>query len=239
MDRSSIAHRASDLPPHHHALFTALAGDGPSSPVPPPRPRLRQGLVLLSILAFGCAPLGTAQVQSDSNKFLVILNEGQVDISPRGVSVNNCALILPNGRVHLERRLQQLPNSSATLEVFESSLDTVLSRQLGEILNDESVKKLPPFVWPATPMMGTKFRGFKARITRGDQVQSVGYFTGPEATPERRLDSAPNTISNDIRNRWKESAATLRPLLQWLQGLEASKLEPSDRKSTLCTTDGY
>jgi len=191
--------------------------------------------VLVLWFALACLPVGRAQrAQSDLSKFVVILNEGQTDISPRGINVRSCAVISPDGRFHLERRYQQLPKSSASLKVYESSLDSVQLQRLRAILDDEGVRKLPAFVWPSTPAVGAKFRGFEARIERGDQVQHVGYFVGSEVAPGKRLDPA----TDGIKKEWKEAVAALQPLFLWFQDLEASNLEPSGGESTLCSAGG-
>ena len=197
------------------------------------KPKISWELVLLWIFTVPCLSLNAQHAESDSRQFVVILNEGETDISPTGVNVHTCALVLPDGRFHLERRVQQLPNSSATLKIFESTLDSVQFRELQETLNGESIRKLLQFVWPAAPMIGTRFRGFRARIARGDQTQSTGYFELQGATSGKASDSEPS----DIEKGWEQSKTGLRPLLQWFQGLKASKLEPSDKKSTLCSTD--
>jgi hypothetical protein len=194
---------------------------------------MRRALVLWFGLA--CLPVGRAQrAQPDLSQFVVILNEGQTDISPRGINVRSCALVSADGRFHLERRYQQLPEPSANLKVYEYPLDSVQLQRLRAILDDEGVRRLPPFAWPPTPAVGTKFRGFEARIVRGGQVQHVGYFVGSEGTAGNQLDPA----TAGIKKEWKEATAALQPLFRWLQDLEASKLEPSGRESTLCSTGG-
>src|SRR5260370_34423119 len=144
--------------------------------------KLRWELVLLWVFTLAYPPLTAQHAESDSRQYVVILNEGETDISPKGVNVHTCAVVFPDGRFRLESRIQQLPNSSATLKIFESSLDSVQFRELQEILNSDSIKKLPQFVWPATPMMGTRFRVFRARIARGDKTQSTAYFGLQAAT---------------------------------------------------------
>jgi hypothetical protein len=194
----------------------------------------RAQLVVLWIIVLACMPLSRAQrPRSDSTRFLVILNESETDISSTGINLSNCALISPEGRFHLERRAQQLPSHGATLKLFDSSLDSTQFRQLQEILNNESIKGLPPFVPPAPLMMGTRFRGFKATIARGEEVQSVGYFIEQGQAEEKSSHSPPS----GMKRAWEQSEAALQPLLRWLHGLEASKLEPSDGKSTLCNAD--
>lgn len=193
--------------------------------------------VLAAGLALACAPVGLAQRSDpDPAQFIVILNAGRTDVSLTGVNSRDCALVLPDGRFHLERRYQRLPKSSATLRVYESSLSSVQLQRLRAILDDEGIMNLAPFVWPSTPAVGTKFEGFEARIARGSQLQQVGYFVEPEGTPERHLD--PET--EGVRKRWKEAEVTLGPLLQWFRGLEESEsgLEPSGAAPTRCNPGG-
>jgi len=192
-----------------------------------------QRLVLPSILAIASIPFAFAQnIPSDSVAFLVILSEGATDLSARGLTLHQCALILPDGRFHLEQRVQRLPNSKATLKVFESSLDSAQFRKLQEILNDESVKELPPLASPTTPMGGNKSRRFTAEIARGRQVQSVGYFEAQRQTAEKSQDLAPS----NMKKGWEQSKAALRPLLQWFHGMQAVNLEPSRGESNLCSS---
>jgi hypothetical protein len=193
-----------------------------------------QRLVLLSILAIAYIPFAFAQnIQSDSVPFLVILREGATDLSARGLNLHQCALILPDGRFHLEQRVQRLPNSKASLKVFESSLDSAQFRKLQEILNDETVKELPPLVSPTSAVGGNQFGGFTAEVARGERVQSVGYFEAQGQTAEKSSDLA----HSNRKKGWEQSKAALRPLQQWFHGLQAANLEPSRGESTLCSTD--
>jgi hypothetical protein len=150
------------------------------------------------------------------------------------LNVHDCMQVLPDGRFHLERRIQQLPSPSATLRVFDSWLDTAHFRKLQEILKDEKISELPPYVQPEIPMTAPRFRGVKVDIPRGTQVQSVGYWLWKGGTS----DSSPNNAPDNIKTAWRDSESAMRPLVDWLHCIEALNLGPSNSASTMCgTTD--
>ncbi len=194
---------------------------------------LQAGLVSLVILAFACAAVTFAQrLQSDSNQFLVILHESQTDISPRGRSVSNCALIFPDGRFHVERRVQQLPGSTAALKIFDSSLDSAQLQHLKTALDSEGIRRLPPYEQPILPMGVPWSYGFNARITRPTGVQNVGYWSWREGVPT----ASPNSSPENVKKGWRLSETELRPLVDWLRSIEHLKPVPSEvRSDTLCT----
>jgi hypothetical protein len=194
---------------------------------------LQAGLVSLLLLAFACAAVAFAQrLQSDSNQFLVILHQGQTDISPRGRSVSNCALIFPDGRFHVERRVQQLPGSTAALEIFDSSLDSAQLQYLKTALDSEGIRRLPPYEQPILPMGVPWSYGFNARISRPTGVQNVGYWTWRDGVPA----ASPNSSPENVKKGWRLSETELRPLVDWLRSIEHLKLIPSEvRSDTLCS----
>jgi hypothetical protein len=193
---------------------------------------LQAGLVSLVILAFTCAAVTFAQrLQSDSNQFWVIVHEGQTDISPRGRSVSNCALIFPDGRFHVERRVQELPGSTAALKIFDSSLDSTQLQHLKTVLDSEGIRRLPPYEQPILPMGVPWSYGFNARITRPTGVQNVGYWTWRDGVST----ASPNSSPENVKKGWRLSETELRPLVDWLRSIEHLKLVPSEgRSDTLC-----
>lgn len=78
---------------------------------------------VLILLALSITTSGFAQQSSDQPEggFLIQIRESQMDLSRNGVTFNNCMQVLPNGRFHLERRLQQLPATTASLNILDSS----------------------------------------------------------------------------------------------------------------------
>jgi hypothetical protein len=190
-------------------------------------------LIASTVLALGCALLAAAQnAPPDPVPFLVSIHEQQMDLSPTGVTSSSCIVVQPDGRFHLERRRQQLPKATATLKIFESSLNSAQLQQLRDILNDESITKLPPFVQPAIPMTVPWVQALNAKIGRGREVHSVGYWVWRGGTPE----GSPNSTPDNIKKAWQGAAIALRPLVEWFHEAEAMKLDPSNAKSTLCST---
>jgi hypothetical protein len=195
---------------------------------------LRLVLPLVAIVVLVWIVGGSAlRAQSEWGRFLVLISEKQTDISPRGLNLSNCAIILPDGRFHFEHRVQQLPSSGATLTVFESSLDSAQSQEIQAILGKEEIRQLPAYVQPKLPIGAPFSYGFNARIARPKGVQNVGYWTWRGGPPE----APPNTETETVKKAWQQSEDALRPLADWLHGIEDSRMIPSDTQSTLCTTD--
>ena len=78
-----------------------------------PRRATQNGFVFLTLFI---ATIAMGQ-QNPSVPFLIKMYELETDLSPGGVSVHNCALVLPNGQLRLEVKKQQLPNPTATFSV--------------------------------------------------------------------------------------------------------------------------
>jgi hypothetical protein len=161
---------------------------------------------------------------------LVMMAEGQNDLSRSGVNVHDCIVVMPDGHFHLERRRQQLPSPSATLGIVDSSLNNDQPRLLQSILDDEAIEKLPPYAQPALPMAVPWSRGFDAKIARDSGVQRVGFWLWRGGT----LETSPNSTPDDIKKGWRDSETALRPLLEWLHGIEALNLVSTGRKSNVC-----
>jgi hypothetical protein len=193
-------------------------------------------LIASSLLFLAWTPLSAAQNQPRRHPvpFLVSISEGTTDLSRNGVNVHDCILVQPDGRFHLERRMQQLPNPTATLDVFESSLDLAQLQVLRSTLNNDSIQRLPSYVLPAIPMSVPWFRGFHAKIARGTEVQSVGYWVWRGGDPA----TSPNSTPDSTKRDWHDSEVALRPLVEWFDGTKALKLGPSAAKSTLCSGGG-
>jgi hypothetical protein len=192
------------------------------------------GLVGLALLAIvrGTTAIPT-QSKPESTRFLVGIGEATTDLSSLGISRHTCILVLPDGRFHLESRIQHLPSSVATANNFDYSLDSLQLQRLREILGDERIRQLPEYASPAMPMAVTWSSGFNARIPRATGVQNVGYWKWRGGTPA----ASPNSAPESVKKGWQESETALQPLVDWLHGIEALRLPKSDAKATMCDAD--
>jgi len=102
-------------------------------------------LILLLVVAFLPSAV-SAQVgrPSDPQATPVRIDEGRFDNEP-GVTSSDCILVMPDGRFHVERRRQVLPSSTATLNIFESSLDSSQLQQLGDIVAEAEASRIPAY----------------------------------------------------------------------------------------------
>jgi len=132
---------------------------------------------LLATLIIASTLLLSAQESPPTAAFdhLATIGETTVDWA-KGTNVSSCMVVLPGGRLHLERRTQRLPNPTATLQIFESTLDTAQLRQLVEILGQADPRTVPPYVLPPLPMDVPWFYTFSAEITREHAIQRGGYW---------------------------------------------------------------
>jgi hypothetical protein len=143
-------------------------------------------------------------------------------------------LVLPDGRFHLERRKEIAPNPTSSLDVFESSLDSVQLEKLQDILKGESIKKLPDYTLPAFPMAVPWFATVKAKIARDGQIRTVGYWLWREGA----ANESPNSTPDNAKKVWRDSETALQPLVEWFHGVEAFKLTPSGTEPSQCSAGG-
>src|SRR3954468_14180174 len=82
----------------------------------------RSRATVLCVLVLGSL---TARSQSTAQgrEFLVAIKEGQMELSRAGGTSSDCIVVLPDGRLHLERRKHQISQTTGSLSVFEASLD--------------------------------------------------------------------------------------------------------------------
>jgi hypothetical protein len=183
------------------------------------------------VIAVSAALVAVAvQPQQESS---VTIWESTLDLSRGGVSTHTCILVQPDGRFHLEKKTQRLPSSTANREIFDYSLDASQFQQLRSILDDEKLRQLPAYVQPALPMSVPWSHGFDVKILRAADVQHVGYWTWRGGT----ADTSPNSAPQGVKNGWQESEAALKPMADWLHGIESMKLSPSRSESTMCVSD--
>jgi len=168
--------------------------------------------------------------------YIVKIYKVESDISPQGISVHDCAVVRPNGTLHLEVRKQQLPNSEATLSVYEQPLTKTQLEVLHSIIADEQIQKLPSHRQPQKPFTVPYFRGFEAIIQRDEHRQRVGYFA---LRPEDENASTSSSIPQDLRNEWNESEKALVPLVNWLDGIKSLNVTPAKKASQLCVSDPF
>jgi hypothetical protein len=186
-------------------------------------------IVSVTALAAVHAALGGPPPQPQP-EFLVEMREGTTDLSQQVPSVHSCILVLADGRFHLEKKVQRLPSSVATVSVFDYSLDSVQLQTLRAILARGEIRQLPIYSQPLQPIGVPWFYGFSVRIARVTGVQSIGYWTWRGGTPA----ASPNSAPESVKKGWRESETALQPLERWLRSIEGLKLIPSDTQPTMC-----
>jgi hypothetical protein len=176
------------------------------------------GLVLAAALP---AAVGAQTTSSpDPKPFVVRISEDRVD-NGHGVTSTACVLVSPDGRFHLERRQQVLPSSTAVLKVFESSLDSSQLQQLRDILRNEPTGSLPEYdKQPIYFQNAPWFSSVTVEISAGEAARRAVYWSWDER-------SAGPAASAEVKKHWKDAETALRPLVEWLHGIEALKLAPS------------
>jgi hypothetical protein len=191
-------------------------------------PGLAVALALATVFLAGVG----AQTNSATNSKAPTVRIGEADVdNEHGVTSTDCVLVLPDGRFHLERRRQVLPSSTATLVIFESSLDSSQLEQLQGIVENERMSRLPEYdKQPVFFRNAPWFSSVTVDIETGEAVRRVGYWLWHER-------SAGPAAPADVKKRWQDSEAALRPLVEWFHGIEALKLSPSDTRPSGCSSD--
>jgi hypothetical protein len=193
---------------------------------------LHQKLVVLTVAAFALASSIQAQEPGpcDSAPYVVFLGERTADLSAKGVNKASLLTVLPDGRFHLERRVQAAPGEAVVLTIFESTLTSEQLQRLRGILDSDNIKRLPAYERPKFGNVAM-FQIFEAKIFRDPIIQHVGYGDWVE----EGSDAAPN--SAESKKAWGEARVKLSPLLEWMHALETSdQLKPvSDGASRLCS----
>lgn len=193
--------------------------------------RLRNGagslLFALMLLALK-APARQPQTPSD---FLVRISEMRIELSPTGVTANDCLVVQRNGRFHLERRLQQLPQTSAKISVFEFQLTKPQLRQLRDLVDQPAVSNLTQFA-PLQPPYGvTDFGQFMVEIDPQSTPRQFGYFTW-QGNP--RPGVPPQSTPDQVQEDWRHSREALQPVLAWFHNLENQKIHSSNAAPNFC-----
>jgi len=172
--------------------------------------------------------------QTSEAPFIVKMYEADISLDYRGVTVHNCAVVLPNGVLHLEVRKQQLPEPSATLSIYDQLLSEKQLDRLNSIIKDERISKLPSFEQPVRAFTVPHFRGFNTTIPRTTGPQTVGFFAEER---DGQISRPSNFAEDEMRERWKQSETILRPLVNWLHDVASLQLSKSTETSNLCISD--
>jgi hypothetical protein len=192
------------------------------------------GLICVAVLTVpGLTSARLPQAASEGNPFIAGIWESTVDLSQHGTTSHSCILVFPDGRFHLERKVQHLPASTASVSIFDYSLDTSQLGQLRRTLDDEKIRHLPAYTLPTLPMGVPWSHGLNVKIARAGGLQEAGYLTWRGGTAE----VSPNSAPENIKKKWQESETALQALVDWFHSIEGLKLTPSDTSPSGCTTD--
>lgn len=191
--------------------------------------------LMLALLAVLCGTIASGaphwtQAEIGSRNFVVQAHHMQTALRPDGGTSSTCILVLPDAKLHVEKRIQRLPSKSAALTIFDSKLTSDQMRNLRSILDAQQIRALPHFRFLREYVGDCGFDGFEAKITREKQIQVVGYIN-PVANTERSGSSNPKAES--VRKQWTSSQDALRPLVQWVDETTAN-LPIGRGRSTLC-----
>jgi hypothetical protein len=183
--------------------------------------------VLVFIL--GLSPYGSPATPNKSSQglapnFVVQIKHMQLDLRPNGGTASTCAVVLPNLKIHVEKRVQHLPEHVAKLTISESMLTPDQMQQLQTILDAEPIKALPHFEFKREFVANEGFEGYQAKVVRDKRVQVVGY-----ENPLSKISSVPESL----RNQWAAAQQALKPLMNWVDEM-TSNLPTGQGRSTLC-----
>jgi len=162
--------------------------------------------------------------ESHSNEFVVQIKQMRMDLQPHGGTASTCVLVLPDSKIHVEKRVQHLPESAAKLSISESKLTPDQMQQLRNILAADQIKALPHFEFKKEYAGDDGFDGYQATIMRDKRVQVVGY-----ANPIGRT----NPDAEPFKEQWANAQHALQPLVSWVDEIAAS-LPPGRGRSSFC-----
>jgi hypothetical protein len=167
---------------------------------------------------------------------LVRISETNLDISPHGVTVSTCVLVQPDGRLHFETRIQQLPAETATLHIYEATLDSFHMLRLNNLLDAPGVRYAETFPMPQLPLTTPTVNAAIVEIPRERSIQKLGYLAWNERSGKQN--ERPESEPAAVKERWQQSRVLLTPLLQWFHELQFVKMsELPQSASTLCRDD--
>lgn len=169
--------------------------------------------------------------QTTTKPKAIVITESLTEVSSYGTDQSDCALVFPDGRAHIERRKQELPDQPSTV-VYRSKLDKSQLHRLEEILSDPDMQALPEYVPPSIPLSVKSFQYVKLEmIYQGKRPRRVGYF---KWSGEAFGKGSPNSTPEKIKAEWQYSEPVLQPLLKWFHGIEGILVDRSDLKPTQC-----
>ncbi|MGA9668041.1 MAG: hypothetical protein WBQ94_02470 [Terracidiphilus sp.] len=196
---------------------------------------LFQAAALVVLLVAWCSPPASTQDKQPNGEGMVVtVNEFQEGSLPPAGSYSTCINVWEDGRFHLERRRQQLPSATATLQVFDSTLPVDELEQLQNILKSDPVLRLQPLGPLSNSEAKTWVRGMIVRIFRDKSMRKVGYFewetndASAVSQLERKLVVEPQLDAKEA----------LKPLSEWLSKVNSAKLTPTIGEPTMCAAPG-
>ena len=190
--------------------------------------------VTASLVFLICLLSTTSIAQTSDPSFIIKIYESKVSLKYGGLTANSCAIVFPGGLLHLEVRKQQLPDPRTILSIYDQMLSDQQLDTLNSILKDERISKLPPFEQPVRPFTVSRFRGFNTIIPRAKELQNAGFFA---TKPDGQLPPSSNLAEEEIREHWRQSETTLKPLLDWFHAITPLQPSKSMETSKLCISD--
>ena len=167
--------------------------------------------------------------QSADTSLLVRITESQINATPQGGISSDCIVVSTDGQFHLERRLQQLPDPTASLRTYDSSLTDVQLQWLHNLLDQDRIQELPAFVMPESPGPTLLRRGVTIDFTQDGVAKTVGYMGWAGAIPE--------SAHTPVQKSQENAEITLQPLVDWFHKIEETKLSPSQPKWSACSPE--
>jgi hypothetical protein len=168
--------------------------------------------------------------QTTTKPKAIVITESLTEVSSHGTDQSDCALVFPDGRVHIERYKQQLPDQSSTV-VYRSKFAKSQLHKLEEILSDPDMQSLPEFTSPSTPLSVKSLQYVTLEMVYQEKrSRRVGYFKWAGGADK----GWPNITPEKIKAEWQHSEPVLQPLLKWFHDIEGISLDRSDAKPTQC-----
>ena len=152
---------------------------------------------------------------------LVRIGEWSTDLHPSGITTGSEIVIQRDGHFHLETRFQQLPSQRVVRHVYEATLDAFQLSRLESMLDAQAVRDAPTYQAPTFPVAVPTIAGVIVKISRGDKMQSVGYFAWNKVPGREEL--PPETTPEAIQEQWRSSRVALTPLVGWFHEIEGMK----------------
>jgi len=144
-----------------------------------------------------------------------------MDLHSSGITTGSDIVIQRDGHFHLQTRFQQLPSQRVVLHIYEATLDAFQLSRLESMLDAQAVRDAPTYEGPKFPVAVHTMGGVTAQISRGDKIQSVGYFAWNQVPG--REDLPPETTPEAIKEQWRSSRVALTPLVGWFHEIEGMK----------------